>query len=131
MMLHADQAALNRETGELLMRGHVHVALPAREDHVVVRYEDKVMLTDQPMGITADKVTVKNGLLQATGGIVIVPVDEKLPKVLLRGDEFFMYLRIGDATLKGNIRTTGLTEPGDSRSNRARQPIFPPDIIKN
>ncbi len=130
IILHADQAALNRDTGELQMRGHVHVALPAREDHVVVRYSGRVMLTDQPMGITADKLTVKNGLLQAAGGIVIVPVDEKLPKVQLRGDELYMYLGIGDATLKGNVRATGFPEPDDTRSNFLRRPIFPPDIIK-
>ncbi len=38
MVLRADEATLNRDTGEIAMRGHVHVTLPAREDHTVVRY---------------------------------------------------------------------------------------------
>jgi hypothetical protein len=29
VVLHADEATLNHETGELIMRGHVHVTLPA------------------------------------------------------------------------------------------------------
>jgi hypothetical protein len=114
LILQADEATLNRETGELAMRGHVHAVLPAREDHSVVRYGTGVVLTDQPIGLTADRLTVKNSLLQAAGNIVVVPSDPELPKVQLRGDELFMYLKIGDATLKGNVRLSGM----------------PPEIIK-
>ena len=32
-ILQADQATLNPETGQLAMRGHVHVTLPARGSH--------------------------------------------------------------------------------------------------
>lgn len=59
LILHADEATFNRETGELAMRGHIHVTLPAREDHTVVRYGAGVLLTDQPIGLTADRVTVR------------------------------------------------------------------------
>ena len=126
LILHADEATLNRETGELAMRGHIHVTLPAREDHTVVRYGEGVLLTDQPIGLTADRVTVKNSLLQASGNIVVTPADPELPKVQLRGDEIFMYLRIGDATLQGMC-----TERIYGAVNfRTYEHIFPPDVIK-
>ena len=125
LVLHADEATLNRETGELVMRGHVHAMLPAREDHSVMRYGTGVVLTDQPIGLTADRLTVKNSLLQASGNIVVVPSDPELPKVQLRGDELFMYLKIGDATIKGNVRLSGFRDP------RSRGGVdMPPEIIK-
>lgn len=127
LVLHADEATLNHETGELKMRGHVHVTLPAREDHSVVRYGKGVLLTDQPIGLTADQVTVKSGLLEASGNIVVAPVDPEQPKVQLRGDEMYMYLRIGDATLRGDVRAFNIPEP---LSSRRFEHVFPPDIIK-
>ena len=129
LVFHADQATLNHDTGELALRGRVHVTLPAREDHSVVRYGEGVMVTSEPIGLTADRITVKNGLLQAWGNIVILPTDKDLAKVQLRGDEFYIYLRIGDATLKGNVRPSGLPEI-DTRFNRSVRTFFPPDIIK-
>jgi len=127
LVLHADEATLNRDTGELVMRGHVHATLPAREDHTVVRYGTAVLLTDQPLGLTADRLTVKNALLQASGNIVVVPADPDMSRVQLHGDELFMYLKIADATLKGDIRPSGFPP-------RPKLPlyehIFPPDIIK-
>jgi len=130
LVLHADEATFNRETGELAMRGHVHVSLPAREDHTVVRYGTGVLLTDQPIGLTADRVSVKNGLLEASGNIVVVPVDPEQPKVQLRADEIYMYLKIADATLRGNVRPSGLptSQPAVIRGFYAHP--FPPDIIK-
>ena len=127
LVLHADEATLNRETGELAMRGHVHVILPAREDHSVVRYGTGVVLTDQPIGLTADRLTVKNALLRASGNIVVVPSDPELPNVQLRGDELFMYLKIADATIKGNVRLSGFPAPA---TPRAYEHMFPPDIVK-
>jgi hypothetical protein len=127
VVLHADEAALNRETGELSMHGHVHVTLPAREDHTVVRYGTGVILTAEPIGLTADRLTIKNGLLQASGNIVVVPTDPELLKVRLRGDEIYMYLRIADATLHGNVRPSGIPDPPMFTK---RQIIMPPDIIK-
>jgi hypothetical protein len=127
LVLHADEATVNRDTGELVMRGHVHATLPAREDHTVVRYGAAVLLTDQPIGLTADRLTVKNALLQASGNIVVVPADPELAKVQLRGDELFMYLKIADATLKGNVRQSGFSTPATLRTF---EHIFPPDIIK-
>jgi hypothetical protein len=132
MILRADEATLNHDTGNLVMRGHVHVMLPAREDHTVVRYGTGVLLTIQPIGLTADRVRVKNGLLEAAGGIVIVPADPELPKVQLRGDELWMLLKIGDATLKGNVRASGIARPSVDPLPPFRNPerIFPPDIVK-
>jgi len=131
VVLHADEASLNRETGELAMRGHVYVTLPAREDHTVVRYGANVLLTDQPIGLTADRVTVKNGVLEGSGNIVLVPNDPELPKVQLRGDELAMQLKIADATLRGNVRSSGIPDPVDTRSLfPAPRWRFPPDIIK-
>ena len=129
LILHAEDAKLNRDSGELVMRGHVHVILPAREDHTVVRYGAGVVLTSQPIGLSADRVTVKSGVLQASGNIVLLPMDEELSRVQLRGDEFSMFLRIGDATLKGNVRSTGLPVESPTR-NGPRTYFFPPDIIR-
>jgi hypothetical protein len=124
LVLQADEAALNRETGELKMRGHVHVALPAREDHTVVRYGKGVLLTRQSLGLTADQVTVKDGLLQAWGNLVLAALDRELNKVQLRGDQMYMFLKIADATLQGNVRSSGISE-GHRGSVE-----FPPEIIK-
>jgi hypothetical protein len=124
LVLRADAATLNHENGELKMRGHVHVTLPAREDHTVVRYGKGVLLTKQPIGLTADQVTVKNGLLEASGNLVLVPVDPDLGKVQLQSDGMYMYLNIGDATMRGNVRASGVAE-GHRGSVE-----FPPEIIK-
>lgn len=64
LVLRADEATLNRETGELKMRGHVHITLPAREDHTLVRYGAGVVLTVHPIGLTADRVAVKDAYLK-------------------------------------------------------------------
>ena len=130
LVLRADEATLNRENGALTMRGHVHVTLPAREDHTVIRYGTGVLLTDQPIGLTADRLTVKNGLLEASGNIVVVPVDPELPRVQLRGDEIYMYLRIADATLRGNVRPSGIPAVPDRPALFVPRRAFPPDIIK-
>ena len=125
----ADDANLHSDTGELEMRGHVHATLPAREDHTLFRYGSGTLLTLETVGVTADRLTIKDGLLRAWGNIAVVPVDPELPGVQLHGDEMFMYLRIADATLRGNVRTVRI--PESSPSNRfARRPVFPPDIIK-
>jgi len=123
LVLRADEATLNRETGELRMRGHVQVTLPAREDHTVVRYDKRVLLTAQPIGLTADQVTVKNGLLEASGNIVLVPVDPDLAKVQLRSNEMYMFLKIADATVRGNVRARGIPDRHGSGA-------MPPEIIK-
>lgn len=125
ILLHADQATLNRQTNELQMRGHVHVLLPARADHTAVRYDARVIVTAQPIGLTADRVTVKNGLLEAAGNVVMLPMDEDLSKMQLHGDELSMLLKIGDATLRGNVKLTGFL-PNQHGSGAD----FPPDIIK-
>lgn len=129
LVLSADEATLGRETGELAMRGHVHATLPAREDHSVVRYGADVLITDQPIGLTADRLTVKKGLLKAAGNIVVVPVDQKFPKVQLRGDELSMDLKIADATLRGSVRPINIPEPVPSLQRRYQR-VFPPDIVK-
>ena len=131
VVLHADDATLDHETGELHMHGHVHATLPAREDHTVIRYGAGVLLTDQPIGLTADRVTVRNGLVVASGNIVVVPVDPELPKVQLRGDELSMQLKVGDATLRGSVRSSGIAEPASyPRSLFPTWHVFPPDIVK-
>jgi lipopolysaccharide assembly outer membrane protein LptD (OstA) len=125
----ADDATLHSETGELELRGHVHATLPARADHSLFRYGTGNLLTDQPVGLTADRMTIKNGLLQASGNIVVVPVDPELPGVRLHGDEMFMYLRSGDATLRGNVQPIHIPERQSVRFG-GRGVVFPPEIIK-
>ena len=91
----------------------------------MVRYGNGVLLTTQPIGLTADQVSVKNGLLEASGNLVLVPVDPDLSNSQLRGDEMYMYLKIADATLRGNVRTSGIL----NRRGRGGGD-FPPEIIK-
>jgi hypothetical protein len=130
LVLQADEATLRNQTGELELRGHVHIVLPAREDHTLFRYGSGNLLTDQPAGLTADQATVKNGLLEASGNIVVVPIVPELPKVQLRCDEFFMKLKTADATLRGNVRPSGFPEERSYPPNRARSPVMPPEVIK-
>ena len=130
LVLQADEATWHNDTGELEMRGHVHVTLPAREDHTVVRYQIDILLTDQPIGLTADRAAVKGGLLEASGNIVLVPVDPELPKAEIRGDELSMKLKVGDATLRGNVRRSGFPEPDNSPPFSFHLRPFPPEIIR-
>ena len=125
LVIQADEATSNSETGELQLRGHVQATLPARADHSVFRYDSGTLVTDKPIALYADRLSVKNGLLQASKNIKVRPVDAESPDVpQLQADEMFMYLRIADATLRGNVRTNGMP------SRRRSLGLFPPDIIK-
>ena len=47
LVLQADEATLRNQTGELELRGHVHIVLPAREDHTLFRYGSGNLLTSR------------------------------------------------------------------------------------
>ena len=122
----ADEATWHSGTGELELRGHVQVTLPARADKSLFRYgsgavvTDKpgAIVTDKPVGLSADRMTVKDGLLQASGNIVGRPEDAQL-----QSDEMYMDLKTADATLSGNVRATGFATWSRSR------PEIPPELL--
>ena len=125
LVIQADEATANSETGRLELRGHVQATLPARADHSVFRYDSGTLVTDKPVTVYADRLSVKDGLLQASGKIVVQPVDADSPdRAQLQADEMFMYLRIADATLGGNVRTSGMP------LRRRSLGLFPADIVK-
>ena len=124
----ADEATFHTDTGELELRGHAHALLPARSDHTLFRYGTGSLVTDQPVAVTADRITIKNELLQASGNVAVVPADPEMRGARLHGDELYMYLHIADGTLKGNVRTVKI--PDNTTDRFAKRPIFPPDIVK-
>jgi hypothetical protein len=125
LVLQGDEITAHSDTGQVELRGHVQATLPARSpDHSVFRYGSGTLVTDKPVTVQADRLSVKYELLQAWGNITVRPVDTKpvdVPK--LQADEMFMYLRIGDAELRGNVRPKIAPRPRSF-------PVLPPDIIK-
>ena len=64
-------------------------------------------------------------LLQARGNVVIRGVDAESREVELRGDTIYMFLNTADATIRGNVRVTGIYE-----GRQPRLPVTGPDVIK-
>ena len=128
LTLQADEGALRVETGEVQLRGHVAVNLPAREDHSLFRCGDSSVVTDKAVIVHADELNLKNGLLQAAGNILIRLVDpEPGEGSQVKGDEMAMSLKTADATVRGNVRTN---EVQPLHPGQARPYLFPPEIIK-
>lgn len=121
----ADEAAARPETGEMELRGRVQATLPAREDRSLFRYGSGNLITDKPVVVHADRMSVKDGLLKASGNIVVRPVDDDSPDVgQVRADEMSMNLRMADGTLRGNI------EPNYFLTRQPSLRVLPPDIVK-
>jgi hypothetical protein len=127
LIFQADEATLRSDSGELELRGHVRVALPARADHTVFRFRSDApvtdtrgaVVTDQAVDVSADRMTVNNGILNASGSIVL-----RGPEARLQSDEMAMQLRTGDATLSGHILASG------NATLQGRVPEMPVEIVK-
>ncbi len=121
----ADEAVSRCDTGELELRGHVQATLPERPDKMVFRYGAGTLVTDESVILNADRLSIRNSLLRASGNIVVRVVDAARQGVVrLLADEMYMYLTTADASLLGNVRTTGTL-------TRRPSPLrFPPEIIK-
>ena len=115
-VLHADEGTLNPETGEIDLRGHAHLVLPARTDHTLFRYDSTALVTDKAVDLLADHLHVKNMMLQGSGHIQIRAGEDRL-----QADEIEMYLNTADGRVRGNVHASG-THRGFKD--------FPPDIIK-
>jgi lipopolysaccharide assembly outer membrane protein LptD (OstA) len=124
----ADEATMNSQTSELELRGHVRVTLPARADRSVFRFrngpppastEPGAIVTGDPVGLSAGQMTVKDGLLKASGDVVVRATDAQV-----RGDELSMVLRTGDATLSGHIVAAG------KAAHQEKLPEMPIEIWK-
>jgi lipopolysaccharide assembly outer membrane protein LptD (OstA) len=127
--LTGDEGTCNSDTGEVELRGHVETVLPARPDHSAFRYDSGTLITDKSVTLAADRLKVKDGLLQGWGNLVIRGVNPVSQEVEVRGDEMYMFLRTADSTVSGHIRVSG-TYKGQ-QSPHARFPIFPPDVVKD
>ncbi len=128
VVLDADGGKLDAATGKLDLEGHARVTLPARNDRNLVRYAGRAVVTDDAVLITADRVTVKDGLLRGRGHVVVRTNDARL-----QGDEIQVFLRLGDGELRGNIRVNGTPVElldAHSRDNRLRRPTVV-EIMRN
>jgi len=121
-----DEATCNTDTGELDVRGHAQVTLPARSDFSVFRYKTSVFLTNRSVDISADRVDVKDGLFKASGDVQIHGRDAHSTLVQLRADEMYMFMKIADATVSGNVRASGISN-GNTRGFGG----FPPEVIRH
>ncbi len=115
-MMRADEGTLNRETGEIDLRGHVHVVLPPRTDHTVFRYDSHALVTGKAVDVFADHIHVKNMLLQGSGHVQVRAAEGDL-----QADEIVMYMNTADAQLHGTVPAQGL--------HRGLKD-FPPEVIK-
>lgn len=114
-VLQADEGTVNQQTGEIDLRGHAHMILPARADHTLFRYDSTALITDKAADVFADHLHVKNMILQGSGHIQILTSEKRL-----QAGEIEMHLSTADARLRG-------VEP--SGSHRGLRD-FPPDVIK-
>jgi len=123
----ADQATLHSDTGELELRGHVRVTLPARADKSVFRFGSGIsesgkphaIVTGERVDVSASQMVVKDGILRAAGNIVVRAVDAEV-----RGDEMLLVLRTADADVFGHILTAGRA------AHEGNLPEMPPEIMK-
>lgn len=138
LVYQADEAALHSDTGELDLRGRVQVIFPARADHHIFRFgssdatadprgiavptgsgKPTALVTTEAVRLSAGQMTVKGGMLQASGNILVRTSDSEV-----RSDELTMALRTADATLNGHIQTSGRA------AHEGQAPEMPPEIVK-
>jgi lipopolysaccharide assembly outer membrane protein LptD (OstA) len=125
LLVESDQGTLNRETGALEARGHVRTTLPARSDRNLIRCGPRAIVTEEAVALSAERITVKDGLLRARGKVEVTTSEG-----VLRADEIDVYLNLGDAEARGNVRLNGTpTELPRPRGLLERQ-VFPPEIIR-
>ena len=129
LLLEGDEGTLNADTGEIDVRGHARITLPERSDRRVIRYGADALVTEQAVGISADRISIKYALLRGRGH-----VDVRTDKGRLQSDEVDVFLRIGDGEVRGTVRLNGETPPPRAvrgfRGFREGPRVFPPDIIR-
>ncbi len=123
--LEADAGTAEPENGRLDLRGHVRVTLPARSDRNLIRYGTRAAITDLAFLITADAVTVRNGLLRGRGHVTV-----QTDVAALQADEIDVYLRLGDGEVHGNIRLNGTRIELLDTPRRRVPPPMPPEVIR-
>jgi lipopolysaccharide export system protein LptA len=130
LLIQADEAMHYSDTGELDLLGHVAASFPGRDDHILLRFGSGSIVTDQSLEVHADRITVENGRLEASGNVLVALLDRDAPKLTqLRSEELSMSLKTGDALLRGNIRTN-IYEPANPFPGQPNFTKFPADIIK-
>ena len=126
--LQAEQGMVRPESEEIELRGHARIVLPARADRIFIRYASSVLVSAEPVVITADHLNLKNGLLRGTGHVA-VEIDGKG----LQADEIEVFVNIGDGKARGSLRLNGAAVPSPGLRTFGpldRRTLFPPDIVK-
>jgi lipopolysaccharide assembly outer membrane protein LptD (OstA) len=126
VLLTGDSGSLNTETDDIEVLGHARVVLPPRSDRNLIRYNSGALASAQEVVITAERLSVKSGLLLRGRGHVEAVIRESR----LEADEIDVFLKIGDGEVRGNIRLDGEVPQRPDRRG-FRQPFrFPPEIWK-
>lgn len=125
LMLMGSEGSYRTETEEAEVRGNASITLAGRADRHLIRYgSGRAVVTGEAVTIEADRIDVKNGLLRADGHVRVITERNEL-----KADEMFLYLRIGDAEVRGNVLLNG--GPLDAPGNRfGVKRSFPPEIMK-
>ena len=126
LLLTGDSGSLNTETDDIEVLGHARVVLPARSDRTLIRYESRALASAQEVVITADRLSVKSGLLLRGRGNVEIVIRESR----LQADEIDLFLKIGDGEVRGNIRINGEAPERTDRRGFPQRFRFPPEIWK-
>ena len=126
LLLESDDAAARTETGAVEARGHARITLPERSDRNLIRCGAQAVVADEAVVLSADRMDVKHGLLLGRGHVEV-----RTGATVLQADEIDVYLNIGDAEARGNVRLNGEVPraPGP-RGFRDRRMAFPPEIIR-
>jgi len=123
LVLRADEGTVSSESGALELRGHVTVTLPARSDRNLFRYDSHVLITEAPVLLSADRMSVSDAVLRGSGHVLV-----KTDEAVLQVDQVELLLRTGDGRTSGDIRLDG--KPLDDMPSAPRSHVFPPDVIK-
>jgi hypothetical protein len=125
LLLEGDEGTLHTSTEEVEVRGHARIILPERADRTVLRYGVGALITAQAISLSADRISIKYGLLRGRGH-----VDARTDHGRIQCEEIDLFLRIGDADVRGNIRLNGDIPGPPLRTLPGLRFRFPPDIVK-
>jgi hypothetical protein len=123
LLFRAGEGKIDLDKGRIELWQHVAVTLPGRSDHNLIRCGDgPVILTREPLSLTADEVTATSGLLSAEGHVVV-----QQSTTIAHSDRAYIYLGIGDGEIVGSVNVQRDDKPLRTRASRYR---MPPDVIK-
>jgi hypothetical protein len=126
LLLTGDTGRADAAKDEVEAAGHARVVLPARSDKTLIRHGAGGLLTREPVVVTADRISVRAGiLLRARGHVKAVVGDDRL-----EADELDVYLRIADGEARGRVLVNGEVPQRPRQRRLDQRRIFPPEIRK-